>query len=131
MTLDTIVDGKFVFKNTCAKNKQLEMDVDAKEAPDEFFFLHIKFLPFLLTTRLSCASMLQTSCIVFIRQCHKQGLINDDQKERLEKYIMKENSHSGIRKQMITYVPKPFHKNDDCQAAYLQDTVSRVRSSRK
>ena len=44
MILDTISDGRFVFKNTFAGNKQLEIDVDAEEAPEEFFFLHIKYI---------------------------------------------------------------------------------------
>ena len=50
MILDTISGGKFVFKNTYEENKQLEMAVDAEEAPEEFFFLHIKYTPSLLKT---------------------------------------------------------------------------------
>ena len=52
MTLDTITDGKFVFKKTYADNKQLEMAVDAVEAPEEFFFIHISFTPSSVKTRL-------------------------------------------------------------------------------
>ena len=35
---------KFFFKNTNEKKNQVEMAVDAKQAPDEFFFVHIKCL---------------------------------------------------------------------------------------
>ena len=45
MILDTIADGKFVFKNTYAENKQIKIAVDAEEAPEEFFFLHIDYTP--------------------------------------------------------------------------------------
>ena len=45
MILDTISDGKFVFKNTYAENNQLKMAVDSEEAPVEFFFVHIKLTP--------------------------------------------------------------------------------------
>ena len=44
MILDTISDSKFLFKNTHAENKQVQIPVDADEAPEEFFFLHIKLL---------------------------------------------------------------------------------------
>ena len=40
MVLNKIADGKFVFKN-----KQIKMAVDAEEAPEEFFFLHIDYTP--------------------------------------------------------------------------------------
>ena len=43
MVLDTIYNGKFIFKNTHEDNKQVEMAVDAKEAPEEFFFVNIKY----------------------------------------------------------------------------------------
>ena len=42
MILDTISDGVFVFKNTYENDKQVKMKVDSEEAPDEFFFVHIK-----------------------------------------------------------------------------------------
>ena len=42
MILDTISDGEFVFKNTYENDKQVKMKVDSEEAPDEFFFVHIK-----------------------------------------------------------------------------------------
>ena len=47
MVLDKMKEGddgrlEFVFKNTYAENKQVKIRVDADEAPDEFFFVHIK-----------------------------------------------------------------------------------------
>ena len=36
------VHGKFVFKNTYAENKKVKIKVNAREAPDEFFFVHIQ-----------------------------------------------------------------------------------------
>ena len=48
MVLDTLkkdVDGvtKFFFKNTYEKDRQVKIKVDSEEAPDEFFFVHIKY----------------------------------------------------------------------------------------
>ena len=43
MVLDKMHNGKFVFKNTHEKNKQVEMAVHAKEAPEEFFFVNIMY----------------------------------------------------------------------------------------
>ena len=123
MVLNKIADGKFVFKN-----KQIKMAVDAEEAPEEFFFIHIKFKPsFSLEVGSSCASMLRTSCIVFIKQCHEQGLIDDKKKKKLEKYIMQENFNSGVRKEMSILEPKSSYKDGDCQSTYLRQIVSRVR----
>ena len=128
MILDSITDGKFVFKNTYAENKRVKMDIDAEEAPEEFFFLHINLTVFSLKTRFSCASMLRTSCILFIRQCYQQGLIDDEKRKQLEKYMMEEKVHVEIRNlMMMTLVPKPLHEDGDRQAAYLRATVSRVR----
>ena len=42
MVLDTITDGKFIFKNTHSDNKKFEIEVNHNDAPDEFFFVHIK-----------------------------------------------------------------------------------------
>ena len=42
MVLDTISDGEFVFKDTHGDNEQIKIAVDAEEAPDEFFFVHIR-----------------------------------------------------------------------------------------
>ena len=42
MVLDTIKDGKFIFKNTRSENKKFVIDVNHNCAPDEFFFVHIK-----------------------------------------------------------------------------------------
>ena len=42
MVLDTMQDGKFFFKNTHENKKRVEVAVDDKEAPDDFFFVHIK-----------------------------------------------------------------------------------------
>ena len=42
MVLDKMHNGKFVFKNTHEDNRQVEMAVGHKDAPDEFFFVHIK-----------------------------------------------------------------------------------------
>ena len=133
MVLDTIEKGgdgqiEFVLKNIV--NKQVKIKVDADEAPEEFFFVHIKNIaPSSLRTRSACASMLQTSCIFFIRQCHEQGLIRNVTKEDLEKHIMTEKAHTEIRNLMTTLVPEPLHNNGDCQAAYLWKLVSRVRNN--
>ena len=48
MVLDTMKkdeDGltKFFFKNTYEEKKQVKIKVDSEEAPDEFFFVHIKY----------------------------------------------------------------------------------------
>ena len=48
MVLDTMKKGndgqlEFVFKNTYEDNKQVKIKVDAEEAPDEFFFVNIKY----------------------------------------------------------------------------------------
>ena len=40
MVLDTIKDGKFIFKNTYADNKQVEIPVG--KGPLEFYFVHIE-----------------------------------------------------------------------------------------
>ena len=45
MVLDIITDGKFVFKNTYADKKEYEIAVDHQDAPEEFFFVHIKYKP--------------------------------------------------------------------------------------
>ena len=42
MVLDSIVNGEFVFKNTQRGNFRVTVPVDASEAPDEFYFVHIK-----------------------------------------------------------------------------------------
>ena len=42
MVLDTIKDGKFIFKNTHSNNKKFEIDANHTDAPDEFFFVHFK-----------------------------------------------------------------------------------------
>ena len=128
MILDIMVDKQFVFKNTHGENKQIKIDVDAEEAPEEFFFLHIN-CSHSLTTSITCASMLQTSCIFFIRQCHKKGLINDTKKETLAKYVRDEDCHDAIHKQMKTLVTKSSNVDDGDQAANLRETFSRVRSN--
>ena len=132
MVLDTIEGDTFVFKNTYEKKKQVKVPMDDKDAPDEFFFVHIKLAPGApssIKTRSSFASMLQTSCICFIRQCHQQGLINEDKKEKFEEYIMEEEVHSKIRKQMLTLVPNSSYIDGNCQTAYLREIISRVRPS--
>ena len=40
VVLESIVSDKFIFKN-----KQIKIAVDAEEAPEEFFFLHIDYTP--------------------------------------------------------------------------------------
>ena len=70
--------------------------------------------------------LLQTSCIVFIRQCHEKGLINDEKKEDLENYIMEDRDFCRIHEQIKALVPKQLEDGDD-QAAYLRAIVSRVR----
>ena len=42
MVLDSIVNREFVFKNTQRDNVQVTVPVDASEAPNEFYFVHIK-----------------------------------------------------------------------------------------
>ena len=44
-TMKTDEDGQleFVFKNTYEEKKQVKIKVDSEEAPDEFFFVHIKY----------------------------------------------------------------------------------------
>ena len=42
MVLDTMRDGKFIFKNTYSAEKKYEIEVDHNDAPDEFFFIHIQ-----------------------------------------------------------------------------------------
>ena len=126
MVLDIIKNDTFVFKNTREVDKQVRIAMDHTDAPSEFFFVHIKLSPS-CQTRSSCASMLQTSCIVFIRQCHEQGLINDEIKENLEEYIMREWVHNKIRKQMSMLESKTSSKDGDDQAANLRGIVSKVR----
>ena len=40
MVLDTIHENKFIFKNTYAENKQVEIPVD--KGPLEFYYVHIE-----------------------------------------------------------------------------------------
>ena len=134
MVLDTMKkdeDGltKFFFKNTYEEKKQVKIAMDDNDAPDEFFCVHIKLAPGApasIKTRSSVASMLQKSCTVFIRQCHEQGLIDDDEGD-LEEYIMQKEVNSEIRKQMSMLEPKSSNKDGDDQAAYLREIISRVR----
>ena len=72
--------------------------------------------------------MLRTSCLIFIRQCHEHGLINDWRRKKLEEYINEEKVHCELRNLlMMVLVPKPLHEDGERQAAYLRATVSRVR----
>ena len=41
--LDSISDTKFKFKNSFTDQSSLEVDVDAYEAPETFFFVHIEY----------------------------------------------------------------------------------------
>ena len=130
MPLDTISDGKFVFKNTYVETNQLRMPVYADEAPEEFFFIHINCSSSIGS---SCASMLQTSCIVFIRQCHEQGLIDDFKRECLVEYIWSNAVYHEIHEQMKTLGTNQLdihHKDCDSQAAYIRETISRVDSTK-
>ena len=43
MVLDTIDDETFIFKNTYEKDKQVKIAMDDKDAPNEFFFVHIDY----------------------------------------------------------------------------------------
>ena len=43
MVLDTMKNGKFIFKNTHSDGKKFEIGVNHNDAPDEFFFVHIKY----------------------------------------------------------------------------------------
>ena len=48
MVLDKMDEGndgqkEFVFKNTYTKDDRVRIKVDADEAPDEFFFVHINY----------------------------------------------------------------------------------------
>ena len=102
------------------------MDVDADEAPKDFFYIHIK-CSYSLTTRLSCATMLRTSYIVFIRQCYQKRLISDSTKEDYEKYVKSDKVNFQINELMKTLVTKLLNEDDDGEATLLQATVSRVR----
>ena len=125
MILDKIADGKFVLKT--AANMQIKMAVDAEEAPEEFFFLHIKLTPSSsLKISLSCASMLQTSLIVFVRQCYEQGLIAEMKKQLCEFHIEKESVFE-IYEQIKTLLTNSSNKDDECKSTYLRELVSRVR----
>ena len=42
MVLDTIKNDTFVFKNTYEVDKQVRIAMDHKDAPSEFFFVHIR-----------------------------------------------------------------------------------------
>ena len=76
----------------------------------------------------SCATMLRTSCVIFLRHCYEKGLIDDKRKEELVKYIREEWVHVELRNLlMMVLVPKPLHEDGPRQAAYLRATVSRVR----
>ena len=80
----------------------------------------------------SCATMLRTSCVIFIGQCHKEGLIGEERKNELEQYITADKVHSIIRNLlMMVLIPRKLHVDDESQAAYLRATVSRVRSNLK
>ena len=125
MTLDSISNGKFVFKDPLEQNKKLEMAVDAEEAPEEFFCLHIQ-CSYSLITRLSCASMLQTSCMAFIRQCHEQGFIKDNRKEALESHIMSRGVYRDFDKQLEKLETSLSYKDGDCQSAYLREIMTKV-----
>ena len=72
--------------------------------------------------------MLRTSCLIFIRQCHKKRLIDDKTRKELEEAILKEEFHCELRNLlMMVLVPRPLHEDGERQAAYLRATVSRVR----
>ena len=72
--------------------------------------------------------MLRTACLIFIRRCHVQGLIDAQRKTELEEYIKQEKVHCELRNLlMMVLVPRPLHKDGERQAAYLRATVSRVR----
>ena len=43
MVLDTIENQTFVFKNTYEDKKQVEISMDDKDSPEEFFFVHINY----------------------------------------------------------------------------------------
>ena len=112
LVLDTMKNGKFFFKNTREDKKPVEIPVDAKGAPNEFFFVHIK----LTNMAFACVSMLQFSCVVFIRQCLEQGLIDNKTTNELEQYIMQEEIKPEIRKLLTTVL-----------SLDLQETISKVR----
>ena len=42
LVLDTISDGEFVFEDTHGDHGQIRIAVDAEEAPQEIFFVHIR-----------------------------------------------------------------------------------------
>ena len=43
MVLDTTDNETFIFKNTYEKDKQVKIAMNDKDAPDEFFFVHIDY----------------------------------------------------------------------------------------
>ena len=78
----------------------------------------------------SCATMLRSSCVIFLQQCFEQGLINDKRKRELVKYITEEKVHIELRNLlMMVLVPKTLHEDGPRQAAYLRATVSRVKKN--
>ena len=42
MILDTIKNGRFVFKNTVSQTKKFEIDADSEQAPDCFYYVHVQ-----------------------------------------------------------------------------------------
>ena len=42
MALDSITNGEFIFKNTYRGDGEVKVPVASQEAPDEFYFVHIK-----------------------------------------------------------------------------------------
>ena len=76
----------------------------------------------------SCASMMRTSCLRLIRQCHQMGIIDDEKKRECEEFISSEEAHVHIRNLTIMILlPRKLHMDDNTQGAYLRAAVSRVR----
>ena len=77
----------------------------------------------------SCASMMRTSCMRLIRQCHRLGIINDQEKRLCEEFILSEKVHVQMRNlAMMILLPRKLHVDDDTQGAYLRAAISRVKN---
>lgn len=136
MVLDTIVNDEFVFKNTYRRldnyrgsgdsQYQVKVPVASHEAPEEFFFVHIKATQAANETikrvehkmylAVTLTSMLRATCKLLIRQCHECGIINEERKKHCLKYA-REMFHIDHRQSVMKIILPP---------SVLKDAVSRV-----
>ena len=106
MVLDSVVNGEFVFKNTYRRMRllnqsggdyQVKVPVASQEAPDEFYFVHIKATEGTIYLAIPCVLMLQTSCEQLIEQCHEFGIVTDKRKKDCLSLITREDFHVDTR----------------------------------